>query len=858
MKLLLSWLAEYVDIEGLAPEDIAERLTVAGLEVEAVEPAPLMFEGVILAKVVALQPHPNADRLRLVEVAFNSQSPTGVRAVGQSSEVRLTVVCGAPNVAEGMRIAFAPVGARVFSPKSGDFFELAPASIRGVASEGMICSLPELGLSDVFSQPDGGIWDVSALTHDGQLGQSLADVLQLASDVILHTAPTANRGDWMSVMGVAQEVSALFDRPLKMPDWPSAQALSKTDSLRVLLPEPEACLSYTGLSLSAVRVVPSPPWLARRLLLSGIRPINVLVDVTNYVLLELGQPLHAFDALKLGASGTISVRKARDGESLLTLDGQSRNVTPEALLITKDDIPVALAGVMGGDSTAISETTQSVFLESAYFSPRVIRVSARSVGLRSESSARFERGVDPGRCSQALLRAAGLIKHLTGSQIGAMTDARTPEFEALLSGRKEPIVLSLNYLEKQSGMKFESATVRRVLERLGFGINQSQYHGDQWLISVPTWRLRDVNQPVDLLEEVLRVVGMDNIPMTLPDCPVRPKLSKRQAILSHVHAVMKAAGLHEAMTSSLVGPELLNKAQCPPDEASLIALNNSCSEEHTQLRQSVLPSVLSALAYNQAQGVDAAWLYEMGRVYRRKPGVFPSSKMTGVSESLRLTGGGYGSAQQALWQKASTSQPDYYHLKGLLDKLFSALGVAISYEAFSSEPTDNFWHPGQSASIMLVSENQRPIALGTLGRLHPALQQVLKFRQPIWLFDLDLDRLIAELIHQEPSQRLVSCRPPSAFPATGRDLAFSASLSLSHQQVMQAIKGLQEPLLTDILLFDEYTGEPIPNGQRSLAYRLTFQSSDRTLTDAEVNAAHEHIRAHLVTTFQDAAQLTLR
>ncbi|MEB3244518.1 MAG: phenylalanine--tRNA ligase subunit beta [Vampirovibrionales bacterium] len=883
MKLSFNWLSDYVDLDGLSPQTVAERLTAAGLEVEGVDDAPLAFEGVILAKVLATRQHPNADRLKLVDVAL---SPKALNAQQKISDAQQklpeaqdtpeadaqcikTVVCGAPNVAEGMRIAFAPTGARVFSPKTGEAFELTPVSIRGVASEGMICSLDELGLAEVFPQPEGGIWNLTPLTQDAQLGEPLAHVLEIAPDAVLHTAPTANRGDWMSVMGIAQEVSALFERPLTMPDWPSAQALNRTDALKIILEnnataggpsESIDCLAYSGLQVTHVHIAPSPPWLARRLLLAGIRPINNVVDVTNYVLLELGQPLHAFDLTKLGASGALGVRNARTGEFLETLDGQTRHLTPDALLITKDDAPVALAGVMGGNSTAVSEHTGALLLESAVFNARSVRISARSTGLRSESSARFERGVDPAKQQQALLRAAGLIKQLAGRpdqavQLGALAEARTQAFEALFA--QEPILLRLNTLSQVAGMPIDAAKARKTLEWLGFTVNQNQYHAEQLLVRVPSHRAKDVTREVDVIEEILRVSGYDAIAETMPVCDVPVSISPRQAFIRKLHQSMQGAGLNEAVTNSLEGMPWLKKVGLLPEANRLVTLSNAHAEDTNQMRQSMMPSLLSVLLHNQGQGASAAWLYELGRVYHKKPGVYPSAKMTGVSEGLKLAGALYGVPQFSAWQPQGTQVLDFYRLKGVLMPFFKAFGLerALAYEPLAGEHLARyqaFLHPGQTAQVVTAQGEY----LGFAGRLHPERQQALKFRQPVWLFELDADALLAMAAQAQRQEKPFML--PSPYPAVDRDLAFKAERGLTHQSVVAAIEGLDEPLLTEIKLFDEYVGEKVADHERSLAYRLVFQSPERTLTDAEVNAASERIREHLARTFEHSYALSLR
>ena len=578
MKVSTTWLNDYIDVSDLTPQTLADALTNAGLEVEGgIEESGVQFKNVIVAKVLELNPHPNADKLRLVTVDGGAER-------GQSQ-----VVCGAPNVAEGQLIAFALNGATVFSYKQKEWFTLTPAVIRGVASEGMVCSLEELALSHAYQQEDGGIWVLNELLTDAHIGQALEKALGLdaESDAILETAPTANRGDWMSYLGVARELSALFERPLKaitsLEDARLDAVLAqKTSLIQVKLSDESVCPYYIGASFSNVKVQPSPAWLVQRLEASGIRSINNVVDVTNFVMLEMGQPLHAFDAQKLGTTGTIDIRRAKADETLEALDEVTYTLNDENVVVTFNDAPVALAGVMGGQGSCIDENSTSVFLEAAFFPSASTRRSARQAGIRTESSARFERGIDEGGVKTAFARAIYLLQDLAGAKLEAISESSP------LLVQKSTVDLSLTHLEKVVGKRYEADVVTACLNRLGFGVStQSE---DILNVDVPSFRQRDVQKPIDLIEEVVRIAGYNDIEATFPASHQQVTSTLRRRILQELRHTLTGLGLNEAMTTSLVGDALLDRVGASFDETLAVKLLNSHSSEHTLMRQSVLPT----------------------------------------------------------------------------------------------------------------------------------------------------------------------------------------------------------------------------------------------------------------------------
>ncbi|HEY9687274.1 MAG TPA: phenylalanine--tRNA ligase subunit beta [Coleofasciculaceae cyanobacterium] len=813
MRVSLEWLKQYVDIAGLSAEQIAEALTNAGLEVEHVDHLGPKFEGVVVGRVQAVDPHPNADKLRLVTVSLGGGD-------------RQQVVCGAPNVREGIFIAFAKEGAKVLNRKDGTTFTLGRAKIRGVESAGMVCSLDELGLEDQYPRSEDGIWPMDSLVSESQLGQDLKTVLGLGGDSVLEVAPTANRGDLMSMIGVAREVSALFDRTLYHPHYPNFNATGEKTSLRINLRHPEACWYYGGVMMKNLKIGPSPEWMSRRLQAAGVRSINNVVDITNYVMLELGQPLHAFDWDRLGNHGDIDVRRAREGEKLVTLDDIERKLTSESVVVTMNDRAVALAGLMGGAETEIDGHSRSLFLESAYFPSAMIRRSGKSVGLRSEASARFERGVDLENCRNALLRAADLLRELAGAEFVRLLESSPPVVEA------PKITLNQARIRQVLGVDVDPDTVARILKKLGFRL-QSGMRAASLVVMVPSYRQNDVCREIDLIEEVARIYGYDQVPYTLPKKTMAVPVSLRSRMLGKLHAVMQGQGLQEVVTTSLIGESLLEKTGFSINREQMVSVINSHSTDHTLMRQSLLPNLIEVARFNQAQGAEDVWIYELGRTYFKLGKA--NFKNSGVSERLSLSGLVCGSALSGSWHRQEAA--DFYLLKGISEALFGAL--AISQLSFAPNTETPYLHPGRAASILM---GEKAKEIGILGELHPELQQTMKFRHPVFVFELNVEAIYKALKRQDAETQVVRISP---YPAIKRDMAFLAPNEISHQSVMDTLRSMEEPLLREVALFDEYRSEQLGADKRSLAYRLTFQSEESTMTDTEVDQRFGRLKEQL-------------
>ena len=824
MHLSLRWLARYVDLTDLTPEALRDALTQSGLEIEgAIQTIGPRFNKVVVGRIEALQAHPDADKLRLVTVN---------RGVDKDS---VQVVCGAPNVKQGLLIAFAEDGAQVINRKDGSLFTLGKATIRGVESTGMICSLEELGLESLYPQPEEpGIWPLNSLVNEAQLGQPLEEVLGLEKDAVLDSAPTANRGDQMSYLGVAREVAALFGRQVKEPSINAelATEVASYPTLTVeLQPDDAACTYYAGAVLKNVRLGPSPQWLRAHLEAADVRSINNVVDITNFVMLELGQPLHAFDLDRLGHTGTISVRHAKAGEALTTLDDEERSLSEESLCITFNDQPVALAGLMGGASTEIQDDTTTVFLEAAWFNAADVRRSSRSVGLRTEASARFERGVDPGLVDTAMRRAVDLLVDLSGAEaLGFVASGQ-------LQADRPTLTLRLARLEQLIGKAYTAERVSEILTALGFSVTKQA--NDSVAVTVPAWRQTDVQKEIDLIEEVVRIDGYDAVPVTLPQGTAASTVSNRQRRLHSIRATLLGHNLQEVMTNSLLGPAWLERTGFPADERSLVTLTNSHSADHTIMRQSLLPSLLEVAQHNAANGMEATWLFELGRTYLQRGKA--SVKHSGVQERLSLAILLMGEPSESPWLSEKTT--DFYTLKGMLESLIGSLGLNLSLTA---EESTGF-HPGQAAQVLAEGKS-----VGCIGQLHPQTRQRLKLKKPVFCLELDVDTLLKLAAKLETEPTVLKLSP---YPSVQRDLALCVPDSISHQQLVSALKALQEPLLNGIQLFDEYKDEALSaQQQRSLAYRLTFQSPDRTLSDDEVEAATLRLREEL----QKNLSVTLR
>lgn len=825
MQVSLNWLNEFVDLSNVEASQIAHELTMSGLEVEAVEDVKPSFTNIKTVKIEKIDAHPNSDRLHLVTVNTGS----GLK----------TVVCGAQNIAEGQVVPYASVGSQVLDRKTGEIFTLTPAVIRGVESQGMLCSADELGVSDRNYQEEDGILILNRIFSDVQLGQDVKDVLGFEKDTVLDVAPTANRGDQMSVIGVARELSSLFNTPLKFNPIECTKDLS-TDKFKVEIKDKTVCKYYSIALFKNIKTKPSPDWMKKRLLASGVRSINNVVDITNYVMLEYGCPLHAFDADKL--DGYLCVRRAEDGEKLITLDEVERTLTTDSVLIATRNKGVCLGGVFGGANSEIDDNTTSIALEAAYFTPATNRKSARSAGYRSEASARFERGIDIEAVKPALMRAMQLlVEYADAEVVGVVEDGEN---------KLEPIEITLRYAQIKRILGCEIAPERciNILENLGFKKLGGNDAAAKFL--VPSFRAYDVTREIDLIEEIARINGYDKISPTLPSKAQTPTITLEEKVINKVNEIMLSAGLNEIQTSSLIGKPLLDKFKITYDDENAVKVLNAASEDYAMLRQTLAASVLNCMKYNFDNGQKNFWAYEIGKTYIKTAPA--DEKSTGVKETRVLEGVLTGEVQNSKWQVKTTV--DFYTVKGILENLFKELDVLRRIKIVPIEKTDlinthKALHPYRTAVIMLLGK--RPLPIGYFGQVHPTLIDKLKLNQNAFLFKVDLTELIGAVKESVPRFKHIP-----QYPEVRRDIAFIINDEVSFDDIQKVIKSsVKQNIFKGSEIFDVYQGEHVEDGFKSVAFRIKMQDENATLTDEIIEQQMTSVREKLQKTY---AQISFR
>ncbi len=801
----VNWLRELVDLT-LSPEELAHTLTVAGFEVESINDLSRLADGVVVGKVVDCQPHPNADKLRVCQVDLGQEETANI-------------VCGASNVRSDI---FVPVATKGTYLPAIDL-KIKSSKLRGVRSEGMICSLSELGLA----KESEGIKILSG--ENLQPGADIRPLLGL-DDVILEVSSTANRADGLSMVGIAREVAALTGASLRLPSV-SIPDIAQKQGLKIQISDSQACPAYFGTVVEGLKISPSPEWLQWRLQGAGVRPINNVVDVTNYILLEWGQPLHAFDRDRLqdtvGSKDlTIGVRLAQKQESLTTLDGQERSLLPENLLITANDQPVALAGVMGGEQTEVHETTENILLEAALFDPVAIRRSSRCQSLRTEASARYERGVNQAELETASARAVELLVELAQGTPANRDFADTRPDQDNWS---RSIELRLKRVHQVLGAvkqgELTAADVERILTALNCQLTPTT--ADTWKVQVPPYRYRDLEREIDLIEEIGRLYGYDNFCNTLPAKTEPGYLPLNIQLQRKLRQAFLGVGLTEVVHYSLTKPD-----------TGEIVLNNPLLSEYSALRTNLIDGLITAFAYNQSQGNGALNAFEIGRIFRRQ-----EDKLAESDAIAGIMGGDFFS--QGRWTNGGKNQPmTWFEAKGILTSVFTSLGIEVEYQA---DRQDERFHPGRTASLWLAGEN-----LGIFGQLHPQLRNAKDLPDAVYLFQLSLAVLEAKI--SKEGNMIPVFANFSTYPAVERDLAFFAPTEITVAELEQTMKQAGSKLLTAVELFDQYQGENVPQGERSLAFSLSYRAQDRTLTEQEIEPVHQKIRQALEQKFP----LTLR
>lgn len=825
MQVSLNWLNEFVDLSNVEASQIAHELTMSGLEVESVEDVKPSFTNIKTVKIEKIDAHPNSDRLHLVTVNTGS----GLK----------TVVCGAQNIQEGQVVPYASVGSQVLDRKTGEMFTLTPAVIRGVESQGMLCSADELGVSERNYQEEDGILILNRIFPDVELGKDVKNVLGFEKDTVIDVAPTANRGDQMSVIGVARELSSLFNTPLKFNPVECTKDLT-TDKFKVEIKDKDVCKYYSIALLKNIKIKSSPDWMQKRLIASGVRAINNVVDITNYVMLEYGCPLHAFDADKL--DGYLCVRRAEEGEKLVTLDEVERTLTTDSVLIATKDKGVCLGGVFGGANSEIDDNTTSLALEAAYFTPATNRKSARSAGYRSEASARFERGIDIEAVKPALMRAMQLlVEYADAEVVGVVEDGEN---------KLEPLEITLRYpqIKRILGCEIASDRCDNILENLGFKKLGGNAAAAKFL--VPSFRAYDVTREIDLIEEIARINGYDKISPTLPAKAQTPTITLEEKVIKRIHELLLSAGLNEIQTSSLIGKPMLDKFKIGYDDENAVKVLNAASEDYSMLRQTLSASVLNCMKYNFDNGQKNFWAYEIGKTYIKTSPA--DEKNTGVKETRVLEGVLTGEVQNSKWQiKTST---DFYAVKGIMENIFNDLEVSRRIKLAPLEETElakdnNILHPYRTAVVMLLGKKPQPI--GYFGQVHPTLIDKLKLNQDAFLFNLNLTELISAVKETVPRFKHLP-----QFPEVKRDIAFIINDDVTFEDIQKVIKSsVKQNIFKGSEIFDVYQGEHVEDGFKSVAFRIKMQDENATLTDEIIEQQMTSVREKLQKTY---AQISFR
>ncbi|EOS7735869.1 phenylalanine--tRNA ligase subunit beta [Enterococcus hirae] len=797
MLVSYKWLNKYLDLSAVTPKELADKMSVTGIEVEGITVPEEGLKKIVVGEVKECVPHPDSDHLSICQVDIGEEELS-------------QIVCGAPNVKAGIKVIVALPNSRI----AGNV-KIKKGKMRGQVSNGMICALQEIGYPDsvVPKEYAEGIYYLPQEAVNGEPVFSYLDM----DDSIIELSITPNRADALSMRGVAYEVGAIYRQIPHFAEEELVEAARPAkDKIKVTVEDPEAVPAYQIRIIEGVKIQSSPQWLQNILMNEGIRPINNVVDITNYILLLFGQPLHAFDYDRLG-SQEIVVRQAKATEKIVTLDGETRELTPENLVITNGEQPVALAGVMGGLDSEITETTTTVALEAALFDPISIRRTAKQFNLRSESSARFEKGINQATVAEACDVAAAMIVSLAGGEVlqGAVAGS-TYQVEDVT------VTITLSRINHYLGTDLTVKEVNEIFEALGFGY---QSEGETFTVTVPPRRW-DIKIEADIIEEVARIYGYDRLPSTLPSGEtVAGSLTQEQATTRKIRTLLEDSGLHEAISYALTTEE--KSRQFTIKDSLVTRLDWPMSEDRSVLRMNLISGLLDNVNYNVARKNSDVAFYEVGRVFYQENDPLTHLPQEVKHVALALTG----TWQDKSWQ-TQAEVVDFYTIKGLLENLFEQLGIAteISYQATDSLKD---MHPGRTAEIYLGET-----VIGFVGQVHPNTAKEYDVPET-YVAEFDLSSVI------EAAQKGMTFHAVTKFPSVSRDIAMLVAETVTNQEIVTVIQSAAGKFLTDIQLFDVYQGKNIEEGHKSMAYSLTFENPEATMTDEEINRSMTKIEKAL-------------
>lgn len=799
MKITYNWLREFVKFD-YTPQELAEHLTMLGLEVELVVPIKPLFSKVVVGKILEIVPHPNSKKLLLCKVTTGAET--------------LQIICGADNISAGDLVPSAVIGAVL-----ADNTNITKRNILGIDSYGMLCSEKELGLHDSAH----GILILSEENTNRKtlkLGSPLEKELNL-EDTVFDINVTPNRGDALSIIGIAREVSAITGNPVIYPKTNFAETNPSTKELvKIEIKSPKYCPRYTARIIKNIQVKPSPFWMRYRIGLVGIRPVNNIVDITNYVLAELGQPLHAFDYNTI-KDRHIIVRTAEQGEQILTIDNETRKLDNDMLVIADKNEPIAIAGIMGGKGTEVGEKTTDILLESAYFEPANIRRTSKKLGVTTESSYRFERAIDPESAPSASDRAVHIIQSMTGG----IVSKKIIDFKKNLP-KIPSIIITHDYCSRILGTEFTAQKISTLLGKLGCAIKKS---GNVMSVKPPSWR-QDIKKNIDLTEEIARLNGYPNIPSLMPEAMViSPKRKKQHELIKKLYGLLTGMGLSEIITYSFINPNDVSLLRMP--ETEYIKLTNPIDKNVCAMRTTLVPGIINTILYNLNRNNDAVHIFEIGRYFSPdKTGKLPR-------ETLKLCMGITGNPTELHWRRTELTV-DFFYLKGIIEELMRKLFI----KNFQITKTENpAYLPGRSCGITAGDKY-----IGIFGELHPQILRELGIKdetRKIYISEINIEMLEEAIPNDADRQKF---RQLPKFPSVRRDVSIILDKDTESYDIIKLVKGIHTDIIEDIRFFDIYSGSPIPQGKKSITFAVIYRHKEKTLKDEEVDNIHNLLRSKIL------------